>query len=101
VLEGMSPESPILDAPKNEPMHPVAWLRLRPLPDGGVQRIFSTTMGAATDWSSEDLRRLFFNASLWALEIPATGMRATMIGSWNPTPFGFGNFQRGLRPSEM
>jgi hypothetical protein len=105
VLEGMSPESPILDDPKNDPMHPVAWLRLRPLPDGGVQRIFATTMGAAADWSSEDLRRLFFNASLWALEmedaIPRTGLKATMIGSWNPTPFGFGNYQRGLHPADM
>ena len=83
-------------------MHPVAWLRLRPLADGGVQRIFATTMGAATDWSSEDLRRLFFNASLWTLgketKIPEGGLRATMIGEWNPTPFGFGNFQRGLSP---
>ena len=104
VLGGMSPDSPILDDPKNNPMHPVAWLRLRPLPGGGAQRIFATTMGAATDWSSEDLRRLFLNASLWALgkeaEIPEGGLRATMIGSWNPTPFGFGNFQRGLRPRD-
>ena len=103
VLAGMTPDSPPVGGAKNNPMHPVAWLRQRPLPGGGVQRIFATTMGAADDWSSEDLRRLFLNASLWTLglenKIPTKGLEAGMLGVWDPTSFGFGGFRRGLFPT--
>ncbi len=104
VLEGMSSSSAILESPKNNPMHPVAWIRNRPVSQEGTQRVFVTTMGAAQDWSSEDLRRLFMNASAWCLrleeDIPVTGLAAEMIGPWAPTSFGFGGYREGYYPED-
>jgi hypothetical protein len=108
VLAGMTPDAQPVDGDKNNPMHPVAWLRQREIEvDSGpaVQRIFSTTMGASTDMSSHDLRRLFFNAAFWTLEmenqIPAAGLKADMIGDWSPTNFGFNAFRTGLVPADL
>jgi trehalose utilization protein len=107
VLSGMTPDAEPVDGPKNHPMHPVAWLRLREIAtESGpiTQRIFVTTMGAAPDWSSRDLRRLFFNAVFWTLgmekQIPASGLNAAMIGPWSPSNFGFNKFRSGLRPAD-
>ncbi|MDF1800013.1 MAG: ThuA domain-containing protein [Planctomycetota bacterium] len=119
VLAGMTPDSPPVEGAKNNPMHPVAWLRERPLasaagagnegPNSGeagvaTQRIFATTMGAATDLESEDLRRLFLNAGLWCLRmedrIPRGGLEASMLGRYEPTDFGFGSYRKGLWPAD-
>ena len=104
VVAGMDPSDPAVVGPKNNPMHPVAWLRERPLSDGSTQRIFATTMGAAQDWSSEGLRRLFLQASLWCLRdegtIPESGLEAPVIGKWDPTPFGFGGARLGFFPED-
>ena len=104
VLAGMTPDALPVEGSKNLPMHPVAWLRQRPMENGSAQRIFATTMGAATDWSSEDLRRLFFNATFWTLgmeeQIPSQGLEASMQGPWNPTGFGFNAFRTGMRPAD-
>lgn len=105
VLDGMSPDSEPVAGNKNEPMLPVAWLRKRPLDSGTRQRIFATTMGAAEDWQSEDLRRLLFNAALWTLgmetSIPPEGLDASMIGTYEPSHFGFDGFRRGLVPADL
>ena len=104
VLAGMTSDAKAVEGQKNEPMHPVAWVRNRELSDGSTQRIFATTMGAATDFSSVDLRRLFLNASLWTLgmekQIPASGLKSSMLGRWDPTSFGFGSYSKGLRPAD-
>jgi len=100
ILEGMSPDDVPVTDERNTPMHPVAWLRERALPGGGVQRIFVTTMGTAQDWSSEDLRKLLLNAALWQLgdevKIPEGGCDAPIVGDWDPSQFGFGTFRPGL-----
>lgn len=104
VLDGMTPESQPVEGAKNSPMHPVVWVREREWQPGKAQRILATTMGAATDWSSEDLRRLFFNGVFWTLsmdsKIPAAGLEAKMLGAWNPSNFGFNAFRKGMRPSD-
>jgi hypothetical protein len=103
ILTGMSPTDTPIDDARNKPMHPVAWIRERAMPGGGTQRIFATTMGASQDWSSDDLRRLLANVVLWQLgeedNIPAQGLAAPIIGRWEPTPYGFGGFRRGVQPS--
>lgn len=105
ILEGMNPDDAIRDDDRNKPMHPVAWLRERPMPDGSTQRVFVTTMGTAQDFSSRDLRRLMLQAMLWQMDdeeaIPANGLDAPLIGEWEPTPFGFGNHRRGYTPSDV
>ena len=106
VLAGMTPDAPPVDGPKNDPMHPVAWTRERPLDAAGTatQRIFTSTMGAATDMESEDLRRLFLNAACWTLgleaDIPEGGLDAGLVGPFDPTDFGFGTYRKGLWPAD-
>ena len=103
ILEGMDPDDAFVEDERNEPMHPVAWVRERALPDGGTQRIFCTTMGTSQDFSSRDLRRLVLQAALWQFEedasIPDSGLDAPLVGHWAPTRFGFGTHQRGLTPA--
>ena len=103
VLEGMDPDSPVLAGEKNDPMMPLVWLRELDRGDGLHQRIVCSTIGASTDCESEDLRRVFVNACYWALgladAIPEQS-RVDYVGEFNPTPFGFGRFQRGKSPAD-
>ena len=63
-----------------------------------------TTMGAAQDWLCEDLRRLFVNAVAWSLGciemIPEKGLSADLVGDYQPSPFGFGDFVPGKFPKD-
>lgn len=103
VVAGMSPDDPALEGRKNAPMMPVAWVReIQRGEELPPQRVFTTTMGTAEDWSDVDLRRLFLNASLWCLNepdsIPREGFPAAMIEPWQPTPFGFNRARTGYKP---
>ena len=85
----------------NDPAMPVAWTRLNKLTDGKANRVFCTTMGAATDLANEGLRRLVVNAVLWgfALEIPAaTDVR--YVDPYAPAPYAFKGYRRGLTPDD-
>jgi hypothetical protein len=60
-------------------------------------------MGASTDMESEGMRRLLVNATYWCLgmeeQIPARS-RVDLVGEFRPLPFGFGTFQKGVRPQQ-
>lgn len=103
VLVGMKPSDPPVEGPKNNPMMPLVWVRDYTGESGKTSRIFTTTMGAATDLESEDLRRLVINASYWATglekQIPARA-DAAVVGEYQPTAFGFNSFKRGLKPTD-
>jgi type 1 glutamine amidotransferase len=99
VLETMDPASAPVAGKQNDPMMPVAWTRSY---KGG--RIFTTTMGSAQDMMNEAFRRLVVNASYWALglerRIPARA-KVDLVGPYVPVPFGFGGYQKGLRPADF
>ena len=103
VLTGMSPSDGPLEGPKNNPMMPLVWVRDYTGESGKVSRIVTTTMGAATDFESEDLRRLVINACYWTTglekQIPERA-DAAPVGAYQPTPFGFGKFKPGLKPAD-
>ncbi len=103
VLEGMQPTDKPLAGPKNNPMMPMAWTRSYRGVDGTVGRVFTTTMGAATDLESEGFRRLLVNAVYWCVgledQIPARANVET-VGTFKPTPFGFGRYKKGMRPAD-
>jgi hypothetical protein len=85
----------------NDPMMPVAWIRVHDNPDGKPNRVFCTTMGAATDLANEGLRRMVVNAVLWGfdLEIPErTDVR--FVDAYAPTPYAFKGYRRGLTPAD-
>lgn len=100
VVEGMKPTDPPAIGKKktaqgteqdlNNPMMPIVWTREVRNDNGKTNRIFTCTMGAATDFLSEPLRRLLVNATYWALgmAVPAKA-NVDMVGDYKPSPFGF------------
>jgi hypothetical protein len=103
VLEGMKPGDKPIEGPKNNPMMPVAWVKTYRGEKGKTSRVFATTMGASQDLLSEGLRRLLVNASFWALgledKIPDRA-NVELVGTYEPLPFGFGGFKKGVKPSD-
>lgn len=102
VLAGMQPTDAQVDDERNRPMMPLVWIRERDA-DGRRQRVFTTTMGAATDFESADLRRLLVNATLWCLQMEnqiKPDLNVDYVGDYRPTPFGFNTFQTGKFPRD-
>ncbi|MFL3050433.1 MAG: ThuA domain-containing protein [Candidatus Neomarinimicrobiota bacterium] len=99
VLTGMNPEDP---AKSDKPLMPLAWIKNYKGDTGNTTKVFTTTMGAATDLESEGLRRLLVNATYWSLgmesQIPDRA-NVDLVGTFNPTPFGFGDQKIGIMPS--
>ena len=110
VLTGMNPDDPILvDKPnakkqKNNPMMPVTWIKTYKTESGQTARIFTSTMGAATDLVFEGSRRMVINGVYWALEmedkIPAEGTKVDLVGKYKPTNFGFKTAKKGTTPAD-
>ncbi|HZK62667.1 MAG TPA: ThuA domain-containing protein, partial [Puia sp.] len=61
---GMAPTAPVN---LQKSVMPAAWTRAYRIPGGKEGKAFATTMGAAIDFLSEDLRRLLVNACFWAV----------------------------------
>src|SRR5688572_16277431 len=112
VLKGMKPSDPPADYKKkratdkqeqgvNDPMMPVAWSRLYKNEKGKENKIFTTTMGSATDLESEGMRRLVVNAVYWGLglNVPQKADVA-YVDEFKPTMYGFGGYRRGLKPGD-
>ena len=107
VLEGMKPDSPVVEGPdakKNEPMMPVAWVKTYSVEGGPQGRVFTTTMGSSTDLAAEGTRRMLVNAAYWATgledKIPEKSA-VDIVGTFEPTPFGFNKAQKGLTPASF
>jgi hypothetical protein len=97
-LKGMNPDSP----PNYEKsLMPLVWVRDYDWGNGKSTRALTSTIGAAVDLESEDLRRLFVNASYWmtGLEVPKEA-DVNYIGEFKPSFFGFNAFKKGVRPSD-
>ena len=80
---------------------PLFWLKQYKTSSGQSSKIICTTMGAATDFRSEDLRRLVVNASFWSVGLESKikpDLDVTFVDKFQPTDFGFGEFQKGRRP---
>lgn len=112
VLTGMKPSDPPdtyrkkrkadgIEQGINDPAMPVAWTRVHVPPAGAGNRVFCTTLGAATDLVDEDLRRLVVNAIYWGfrLEVPAQA-DVRVVDAFSPTDYTFKGYRRGLRPED-
>ena len=97
-LKGMNPNDP---PNLNKAIMPIVWLRNYSGATGKTSRILGTTIGAASDLRSEDLRRLFVNAAfdLTGLPVPAKADVAP-IGEFNPSMFGFKTYKKGVKVTE-
>ena len=103
VRPGMNPGDGPVEGKKNDPMMPVAWTRTYQVEGGKPGQAFTTTMGAATDLESAGVRRLLVNAAYWSVgmedKIPAEA-EVGLVGEYNPLPFGFGKFKKGVKPAD-
>ncbi len=101
VLAGMKPTDEPVTNKKNMPMQPVIWTRLHKNEAGKENKVFCTTMGAATDLQNEGLRRVVVNAVYWSLnlEVPAKA-DVTYVDDFKPLMYGFGGYRRGLTPDD-
>ncbi len=104
VLSGMKPTDPPVEGPKNHPLMPLVWVCAYTGEQGKTSKIVTTTMGAAVDLENEGLRRLLVNACYWAVglekQIPARA-DVDYVGEYKPTWFGFGKFQKGIKPGDL
>ena len=99
----MKPSDPPALGKKNDPMMPIAWTRSFTGSAGKAARVFTTTMGAATDLESEGVRRLLVNASYWAVGLEdqiRPDANVSVVGEYKPTPFGFDRHRPGLKPED-
>src|SRR5690606_4670198 len=104
ILTGMEPTDGAVMDERNNPMMPLVWTRTYTGRSGKPSRIVCTTMGASVDLLSEDLRRLLVNSVYWGLEmedqIPEKA-NVDLVGTFEPTFYGFGNHKKGLKPSDF
>ena len=101
VLSGMSPHDP----PNiRKPIMPLIWTREYKTPSGKTSRILTSTIGAAEDFQSEDLRRILVNGVYWTLGMEAKipeKANVEYVTSFKASPFGRDKFLRGIRPKDL
>jgi len=104
VLMGMSRDDDPVTNEKNDPFMPIAWTKTYEIEQGNRGRVFTTTMGASTDLLAEGTRCMIVNGVYWALgmekEIPEGGTAVDLVETYEPSDFGFGGFERGMKPSD-
>ncbi|MFA6545565.1 MAG: ThuA domain-containing protein, partial [Limisphaerales bacterium] len=113
VLKGMTADTPPADYRKkrstdkeeqgvNEPMMPIAWTREVKNEAGRVNKIFTTTMGAATDLESEGTRRLIVNSVFWGLGLKVPDKaNVDYIGDYKASMYSSKGHKPGVRPSDL
>lgn len=96
---GMTKESPVN---LEKSLMPIAWTQTYKADSGRDGKVFTTTMGSAIDFESEDLRRLIVNACYWALDLDSSKKaKVDIVGEYKPTAFGFGTFQKDKSPQDF
>jgi hypothetical protein len=103
VLKGMKPSDEPASSKQNNPMMPVAWVKSFETAAGAKSRIFTTTMGAATDLESEGVRRMLVNACYWGCGLEEkihAKSNVAIVGTFKPTPFKFDGFVKGKKPAD-
>jgi len=102
VLAGMKPDDP---PNLQKSLMPMVWTREIRRESGTISRVVMSTIGAAQDMESEDLRRLYVNSIFWAVglesSIPKEADVRYVGGDWKASPFGGGKFRRGLKPADF
>ena len=98
---GMNDQAPLI---WEKSIMPLAWTKPYQLEGGKSGMAFASTMGASLDFQSADLRRLVLNASFWLLgmgDAVTADLNVDYVGTYQPTPFGFDTFRKGMRVSDF
>jgi hypothetical protein len=103
VLVGMKSDDKPVEGKQNKPMMPLAWTKTYSAENGKVARIFTSTIGASQDLASQGVRRMFVNATYWALgmedKLPAKA-KVDIVGEYQPSRFAFEGFVKGRKPED-
>jgi hypothetical protein len=113
VLQTLAPDAPVASYQKarstdkqmqdvNTPAMPIVWTRLHRNANGAVNRTLTSTIGSATDFADEGVRRLIVNGVYWGLglAVPAKA-DVTIVDPYEPSFYGFDAFRKGLRPADF
>lgn len=103
VVQGMKQDDPPLEGSKNNPMMPVVWTKTYKGSAGKESRVFTTTMGSSTDLENEGFRRLMVNAVYWLVgneSLITDRLNVAIVGDFKPSPFKFGGYIKGRKPSD-
>jgi Trehalose utilisation len=74
----------------NDPMMPVAWIKSYQIPGGQKGKVFTSTLGAATDLLPEGTRRMIINSVFWCLDLAVPEKaNVDLVGDYNPSPYSF------------
>jgi hypothetical protein len=90
VTESFDPASKPVEA-KNHPMMPIAWTKTYHSASGNDARVFTSTIGAATDFQYEGTRRLLVNGVYWAAGLEKKTPKVPnvdLVGPFKPTMYG-------------
>lgn len=102
VLTGMNPTDP---PNLKKSLMPMVWTREIKRDTKKDSRVVMSTIGAAQDMESEDLRRLYVNCVYWALgmesHIPAKANVDYVGRDWKASQFGGGTFKKGQMPADF
>jgi type 1 glutamine amidotransferase len=101
VVADMTPAGKPVEGKKNDPMMPVAWVKTFTGASGKPARVFTTTMGAATDLESPGVRRMLVNAVYWTVGLDgkiSPESDVSIVGEYKPRPFGFNGAAKGVKP---
>jgi hypothetical protein len=113
VVNGLNPDAAPADYQKarstdkqrqgiNDPAMPVVWTRINRNDNGTSNRVFTTTMGSATDLENEGVRRMVVNAVYWGLDLQVPAKAdVTYVDAYNPSFYGFDGFRKGLHASDF
>ncbi|MDX1926731.1 MAG: FG-GAP-like repeat-containing protein [Pirellulaceae bacterium] len=100
-LMGRKPDD--LPNDKLEPL-PVAWVKPWQTSNGNAARVFHCTMGSASDFKNQGLRRLIVNAAYWCVGLEASISAARsvdIVGSYQPLESGFNYQELGVKPQPV
>ena len=104
VLENMKPDDKAIEGKKNAPMMPVAWTNNYKGAQGKTARVFTTTMGAATDLEREGTRRMLVNACFWAVGLEdkiEAKSNVELVGEFKPHPYAGNGYQKNVKPADL
>lgn len=88
------------DNPDKEPL-PVVWIKDWETSTGKSARVLHSTMGSATDFLNEGLRRLVVNGVYWGLQMEdqiSADRSVEIVGPYEPTYNGFNYEKLGVIP---
>lgn len=98
---GMTPDSPLM---WDKSIMPIAWTKEYSLDGGKTGKVLGSTLGSSMDFQVEDMRRLILNASFWLLdmqEVVTPDLSVEIVGSYEPTMFGFDSFKKGMKVADF